>query len=110
MSTVPIPPILSLLIGHIAAAVPRRARITFTELLIGAAAPPPPLPEPAGGRAADTGRPPTGGYRAGRAPARLTHVLRAANACPADGAPRRDGPAEGHPEPFPPAGLARGPR
>src|SRR5881398_284392 len=37
MSTVPIPPILSLLIGHIAAAVPRRARITFTELLIGAA-------------------------------------------------------------------------
>ena len=38
MSTVPIPPILSLLIGHIAAAVPRRARITFTELLIGAAA------------------------------------------------------------------------
>jgi DDE superfamily endonuclease len=38
MSTVPIPPILSLLIGHIAAAVPRRARITVTELLIGAAA------------------------------------------------------------------------
>src|SRR4051812_587510 len=38
MSTVSIPPILSLLIGHIAAAVPRRARITFTELLIGAAA------------------------------------------------------------------------
>src|SRR3954466_9387917 len=38
MSTVPIPPILSLLISHIAAAVPRRARITFTELLIGAAA------------------------------------------------------------------------
>src|SRR5215210_8573968 len=37
MSTVPIPPILSLLISHIAAAVPRRARITFTELLIGAA-------------------------------------------------------------------------
>src|SRR3954471_17212151 len=38
MSTAPIPPILSLLIGHIAAAVPRRARITFTELLLGAAA------------------------------------------------------------------------
>ena len=38
MSTVSIPPILSLLISHIAAAVPRRARITFTELLIGAAA------------------------------------------------------------------------
>src|SRR5215208_511621 len=38
MSTVPIPPILSVLIGHIAAAVPRRTRITFTELLIGAAA------------------------------------------------------------------------
>src|SRR3954454_9641178 len=38
MFTVSIPPILSLLIGHIAAAVPRRARITFTELLIGAAA------------------------------------------------------------------------
>src|SRR5215208_1050416 len=38
MSTISIPPILSLLIGHIAAAVPRRARITFTELLIGAAA------------------------------------------------------------------------
>ena len=38
MSTVPIPPILTTLIGHIAAAVPRRARITFTELLIGAAA------------------------------------------------------------------------
>src|SRR3954454_5067799 len=38
MSTVPIPPILSLLISHISAAVPRRARITFTELLIGAAA------------------------------------------------------------------------
>src|SRR5215216_8033728 len=38
MSTVPIPPILSLLISHIAAAVPLRARITFTQLLIGAAA------------------------------------------------------------------------
>src|SRR3954468_1701466 len=38
MSTISIPPILSLPIGHIAAAVPRRARITFTELLIGAAA------------------------------------------------------------------------
>ena len=37
MSTVSIPPILSLLVGHIAAAVPRRARTTFTELLIGAA-------------------------------------------------------------------------
>ncbi len=36
MSTVP--PILTTLIGHIAAAVPRRARTTFTELLIGAAA------------------------------------------------------------------------
>src|SRR3954468_20481480 len=38
MSTLSLPPILSLLISHIAAAVPRRARITFTELLIGAAA------------------------------------------------------------------------
>ena len=38
MSTVSIPPILSLLISHIAAAVPRRARVTFTERLIGAAA------------------------------------------------------------------------
>src|SRR3954462_5399271 len=37
MSTISIPPILSLLIGHIAAAVPRRARTTFTELLLGAA-------------------------------------------------------------------------
>ena len=33
-----VPPILTTLIGHIAAAVPRRARTTFTELLIGAAA------------------------------------------------------------------------
>jgi DDE superfamily endonuclease len=40
MSTtaVPVPPILTMLVGQIAAAVPRRARATFTELLIGAAA------------------------------------------------------------------------
>src|SRR3954466_275157 len=39
MSTtaVPLPPILATLIGRIAAAVPGRARATFTELLIGAA-------------------------------------------------------------------------
>src|SRR5436305_4396550 len=39
MSTtaVPVPPILATLIGRIAAAVPGRARATFTELLIGAA-------------------------------------------------------------------------
>jgi hypothetical protein len=39
MSTtaVPIPPILTTLVGRLAAAVPRRARTTFTELLIGAA-------------------------------------------------------------------------
>jgi hypothetical protein len=37
MSTVTIPPILATLIGRLAAAVPSRARATFTELLIGAA-------------------------------------------------------------------------
>ena len=39
MSTtaIPIPPILATLIGRLAAAVPGRARATFTELLIGAA-------------------------------------------------------------------------
>src|SRR4051812_45284525 len=40
MSTtaVPVPPVLATLIGRLAAAVPGRARATFTELLIGAAA------------------------------------------------------------------------
>src|SRR3954453_3506553 len=39
MSTtaVPVPPVLAALIGRLAAAVPGRARATFTELLIGAA-------------------------------------------------------------------------
>ena len=37
MSRVTVPPILATLIGRIAAAVPSRARATFTELLIGAA-------------------------------------------------------------------------
>src|SRR5205085_40771 len=37
MSRVAVPPILATLIGRIAAAVPGRARATFTELLIGAA-------------------------------------------------------------------------
>jgi hypothetical protein len=37
MSTTAIPPILTTLVGRLAAAVPRRARTTFTELLIGAA-------------------------------------------------------------------------
>ena len=37
MSRVTVPPILATLIGRIAAAVPGRARTTFTELLIGAA-------------------------------------------------------------------------
>jgi len=36
-TAVPIPPILTTLVGGLAAAVPRRARTTFTELLIGAA-------------------------------------------------------------------------
>ena len=36
-TTVPVPPILTTLVGCLAAAVPRRARTTFTELLIGAA-------------------------------------------------------------------------
>jgi hypothetical protein len=35
MSRVTIPPILATLIGRLAAAVPGRARATFTELLIG---------------------------------------------------------------------------
>src|SRR5215203_5255116 len=38
MSTSAVPPILTTLVGLLAAAVPRRARTTFTELLIGAAA------------------------------------------------------------------------
>jgi hypothetical protein len=39
MSATPltIPPLLTALIGHLAAAVPARARTTFTELLVGAA-------------------------------------------------------------------------
>jgi hypothetical protein len=37
MSTTAVPPILTTLVGRLAAAVPRRARTTFTELLIGAA-------------------------------------------------------------------------
>src|SRR3954454_17554396 len=37
MPTTAIPPILTTLVGRLAAAVPRRARTTFTELLIGAA-------------------------------------------------------------------------
>ena len=39
MSATPItiPPLLTALIGHLAAAVPARARTTFTELLIGTA-------------------------------------------------------------------------
>src|SRR5919112_814612 len=39
MSATPItiPPLLSALIGHLAAAVPARARTTFTELLVGTA-------------------------------------------------------------------------
>src|SRR5690349_10220151 len=36
-TAVPIPPILTTLVGGLAAAVPRRARTTFTELLLGAA-------------------------------------------------------------------------
>src|SRR5437763_3178445 len=39
MSRVTVPPVLATLIGRIAAAVPGRARATFTELLIGAAVP-----------------------------------------------------------------------
>jgi hypothetical protein len=38
MSSLTVPPILARLVGHIAAAVPARARTTFLELLIGAAA------------------------------------------------------------------------
>jgi DDE superfamily endonuclease len=37
-TAVPVPPILTTLVGRLAEAVPRRARTTFTELLIGAAA------------------------------------------------------------------------
>ena len=39
MSATPItiPPLLTALIGHLAAAVPARTRTTFTELLVGAA-------------------------------------------------------------------------
>src|SRR3954451_4920981 len=36
-TAVPVPPVLATLIGRLAAALPRRARATFTELLIGAA-------------------------------------------------------------------------
>ena len=36
-TAVPVPPLLTTLVGRLAAAVPRRARTTFTELLIGAA-------------------------------------------------------------------------
>jgi hypothetical protein len=36
-TAVSVPPLLTTLIGRLAAAVPRRARTTFTELLIGAA-------------------------------------------------------------------------
>ena len=36
-TAVPVPPVLTTLVGRLAAAVPRRARTTFTELLIGAA-------------------------------------------------------------------------
>src|SRR5919206_4568570 len=38
-TAVPVPPILATLVGGLAEAVPRRARTTFTELLIGAATP-----------------------------------------------------------------------
>jgi DDE superfamily endonuclease len=37
MSAIAIPPLLTALIGHLAAAVPARTRTTFTELLVGAA-------------------------------------------------------------------------
>src|SRR4051812_30868845 len=37
MSTTAVPPILTTLVGRLAAAVPGRARTTFAELLIGAA-------------------------------------------------------------------------
>ena len=36
-TAVPVPPLLTTLVGRLAAAVPRRARTTFTELLLGAA-------------------------------------------------------------------------
>ena len=36
-SPIAIPPLLTTLIGHLAAAVPARTRTTFTELLVGAA-------------------------------------------------------------------------
>jgi hypothetical protein len=36
-SLIAIPPLLTTIIGHLAAAVPARARTTFTELLVGAA-------------------------------------------------------------------------
>ena len=38
MSSLPVPPILTTLVGRIAMAVPARARTTFLELLLGAAA------------------------------------------------------------------------
>ena len=36
-TAVPVPSLLTTLVGRLAAAVPRRARTTFTELLLGAA-------------------------------------------------------------------------
>src|SRR3954462_1746045 len=39
MPTTAVPPILTTLVGRLAEAVPRRARTTFTELLLGAATP-----------------------------------------------------------------------
>src|SRR3982751_1515908 len=101
MSTVPIPPILSLLIGHIAAAVPRRARITFTELLIGAAA-------TRGGHVTDAilAEAALGGW----AVAQLDHGLLVAAARPLGMARRLAGPAEGAQDAVRPAGRARGPR
>ena len=38
MASIPVPPILATLVGRIALAVPARARTTFLELLLGAAA------------------------------------------------------------------------
>jgi hypothetical protein len=38
MASIPVPPILTTLVGRIALAVPARARTTFLELLLGAAA------------------------------------------------------------------------
>jgi hypothetical protein len=38
MSSIPVPPLLATLVGRIALVVPARARTTFLELLLGAAA------------------------------------------------------------------------